>query len=312
MCDEQGREAKYYLTAVHWGNILHPMIANADPLLARIGERVRSRRRELGLTARTLAERAGLSPRFISLLESGTGNIAIGRLARVAEVLELPLSALVESPADPDGPRPAIDRLLSGRSGDELARCLRFVELALGEDRRSAVSLLGLRGAGKSTVGPLVAAGLGLPFVILDERIQSQAGLDLAEIFAIHGEAYYRRLQARCLSELLAEGRRCVVELPGGIVRNDEAFELALRYTTTVWLQAQPEEHMSRVLDQGDTRPVADRRNAMEELRSILDARVPLYRRAAITVETSGRSESDAAGAMVDALAEHGWSPAEG
>ena len=277
-------------------------------LLATLGSRVRRSRKERGWTLKELASASRLSARFLSQLEAGDANIAVGRLARVAQALEMPLDRLLVAEST-EGPRGAIDRLLAGRPADELARCLRMIELTLGEDRRAAVAFLGLRGAGKSTIGPRVARRLGIPFVELDERIQARAGLGLAEIFSIHGEPYYRRLEGSCLAELLGEGTRRVVELPGGIVRNEDAFDWVLRHSTSVWLTARPEEHMSRVLDQGDTRPVSDRENAMSELREILEARVPQYRRADVTVETSGRTVEATVEETVSALAEHGWEP---
>jgi len=295
------------------GNILPVMAPSPrDPLLARVGARVRDVRKRRRLTARALAERAGLSVRFVSQLERGEANIAVGRLARVAGALGVSLASLVADPPRTGDSRGAIERALDGRSPEEIERCRRLVELALGEEAAASVSLLGLRGAGKSTIGPSVAARLGLSFVELDDRIQEAAGLDLAEIFALHGETYYRRLQARCLAEVLASAGSVVVELPGGIVQNEEAFAAALAHTTTVWLRARPEEHMRRVLAQGDTRPVADRRDAMAELRAILASRVPLYRRAAVTVDTTGRAVDEVTEAVLAELGRLGFPEPEG
>jgi XRE family aerobic/anaerobic benzoate catabolism transcriptional regulator len=212
----------------------------------------------------------------MSQLEAGEANIAVGRLARVAAALGVPLAELVREDEATRGPR-------------------------------SAIGLLGLRGAGKSTIGPRIAEALALPFIELDSRIEEAAGLSLAEIFALHGEPYYRRLQGQCLGAILAEASGGVVELPGGIVQNDEAFDLAQRRMTTVWLRAEPDDYMARVLEQGDHRPVANRQNAMEELRSILAARVPFYRRATVTVDTSHRSVDEVVRGAVDELTRLGW-----
>lgn len=280
-----------------------------DPLLSMIGARVRRLRRARGCTVQALADASGLSARFVSQLEAGDANIAVGRLARVAAALESPLEELVRGEDSVDGgPRAAIGRILTGRSGAELAGVLRLVEMTFADEDRASVSLLGLRGAGKSSVGVRLAEQLGLEFLELDEAIQDSAGLQLAEIFAIHGEAYYGQLQGRCLARALGEGRRRVIALPGGIVQNEEAFALALRHTTTIWLSAPAEAHMERVLAQGDTRPVADREDAMAELRAILDRRTPMYRRAAITVETSARTIDEVVATALGELGRHGWS----
>jgi len=253
------------------------MANDSQELLRSIGAKVRRLRRDAGLTVKELAARADLSVRFVSQLEAGEANIAVGRLARVATSLRASLPDLVR------------------------------VEDSDYQGRPAAVTLLGLRGAGKSAVGPQVAAALGVPFVELDSRIEAMAGLELPEIFALHGEAYYRKLEAQCLEALLSEARSAVIELPGGIVMNEGAFALARRLTTTVWLRAKPDEHMARVLAQGDHRPMAERRDAMKDLRAILEARVPYYRQASLTVATSGKSVDEVVAETIGALAEAGW-----
>ncbi len=245
-------------------------------ILRRVGVRVRARRDALGITGRALAERSGLSLRFISQLESGQANIAIGRLAQVARALGVSVASLVE----------------------------------VGNVEPSAVALLGLRGAGKTTLGAQLATRLGIDFVELDDRIEKAAGLDLAQIFALHGEGWYRRLEADCLGVLLEDGRPAVVALSGGVVQNERAWELARRHCTTAWLRAAPEDHMARVLAQGDRRPVADRANAMDELRAILSARESEYRRAEVVVDTSEEDELGAVECLVVALSELGWTGA--
>jgi XRE family aerobic/anaerobic benzoate catabolism transcriptional regulator len=238
-------------------------------VIRRVGARVRQARSDRRLTMREVAERSGLSLRFLSQLEAGEANIAIGRLAAVATALGVPLADLVAE---------------NGTNGEA----------------KRDVALLGLRGAGKSTIGPRLAERLGAGFVELDERIEEAAGMGVAEIFSLHGEAYYRRIERECLERLLDGASAQVVALSGGIVQNEEAFALARRRCATVWLKARPEDHMKRVLAQGDRRPVANRPDAMAELRAILASREPLYQLADVTVDTS-RATVDAA---VDALAE--------
>ncbi|MCO5167319.1 MAG: helix-turn-helix domain-containing protein [Planctomycetes bacterium] len=284
-------------------------------LLARLAARVRQLRKERGLTARALAEQAGLSLRFVAQLEAGQANIAVLRLEAVARALGVSAAALVaDAPATGagggvGGARTRLDALLAGRAPEELERCVDAVEAALGQARRRGVALLGLRGAGKSTLGPRLAAALGVPFVELDDRIEEAAGLSLTELFALHGEAYYRRLEMQVLSALLAGGRPFVVALGGGIVQNDEAFRLARAHCTTVWLRARPEDHMQRVLAQGDRRPMAGRDDAMAELEAILAAREPLYRQAELTVDTSHHGERTL-DALLRAVDRAGWAAA--
>lgn len=251
-----------------------PGEARAAALLRRVGERVRRARGELGWTARELAGRAGLSLRFVTELEGGRANIAIGRLQGVADALGLSLAELVA-----DG---------------------------VAAPRARGVALVGLRGAGKSTLGARLALALGVEFVELDQKIEEAAGLSLAELFAIHGEAYYRRLELLALQALIAAERPFVVALGGGVVHDAEAWELARRHCTTVWLRARPEDHMDRVLAQGDRRPVADRPDAMAELRRLLAAREPLYGQAALQVDTSALG-AEALPALVRAVGAQGW-----
>jgi XRE family aerobic/anaerobic benzoate catabolism transcriptional regulator len=243
-------------------------------LLERVGRRVRDLRSARGFTAKETASRAGLSPRFYSDLEGGKANIAIGRLDAVARALEVSLEDLVRDRAPGAGER----------------------------DRSEVIGLLGLRGAGKSSLGRLAADSLGLEFVELDEHIEEAAGLSLPEIFALHSEAYYRRLTLQCLRALLDSGRPCVIALPGGVLHDEEAHQLLRRRCTTVWLKARPQDHMDRVVGQGDERPMAGRRDAMAELRSILATREPLYRQADLIVDTSGREQEEAAAELAAAV----------
>lgn len=285
-----------------------PSIKDLESLLARVGARVRALRRAQGWTLKRLAEAAGLSPRFISQLEAGQGNIAIGRLAGVARALGVDLEELVSGGRGRE--RLLLDGLLRGRSKRELRRAREAVEAALAE-RPLLIALLGMRGAGKSTLGAAAAKSLGLPFVELDDRIEAAAGLSLGELFALHGEPFVRRLEGKCLEELVSSGEPAVVALTGGVVANPDALRLLSRHALTIWLEATPEDHMQRVLDQGDERPMAESADAMSELRALLAAREPHYRTADLRLDTSALAgPHEAVAALVEALGSAGWAAA--
>ena len=224
-----------------------------NALLSQIGTLVRARRTSMGWTLRDIAERSGVSSRFLSDLESGKGNISVARLADVARALDVPLVSLMPSE----------------------------------EKQKSVVALVGLRGAGKSTIGKALAKHLGVPLLELDSLIEKQANLSLAELFALHGEPYYKRLAYDILLKLLAQSEAIVIATGGSVVTDAETWQLLKRRTHAVWLRATPEDHWKRVLGQGDTRPMANRTSAMAELRSILSLRAPLYAEAAQTIDTS-------------------------
>ncbi|HEY7498440.1 MAG TPA: shikimate kinase [Vicinamibacterales bacterium] len=227
-------------------------------LLRSLGQRARARRLERGWTLRQVAERSGVSPRFLVQLEAGRGNISVRRLADVARALEVTPASLIAMPPEPR-PDPV-------------------------------VALLGLRGAGKTTVGKRLARRLRVPFVELDRRIEEAANLSLAELFSLHGEDYYRRLERDVLRRVLDSEGPMVLATGGGIVTAAETFALLRRSALTIWLRATPEDHWKRVLRQGDRRPLANHPQAMSDLRSLLASREPLYAAAAHTVDTSGRS----------------------
>ncbi len=272
-----------------------------DELLVRVGARVKARRMELRLPVRELAERSGLSPRFLADLEKGRTNIAIGRLRAVALALEVTLESLT-MPSLPHGPRDAISRLLGDMSDDELNSALRLLETSTGRQAVRVVALLGIRGAGKSTVGPMVAEALSIPFIELDDRITDEAGMAVSEIFAMHGPAYYRRLEAKCFSDLVAGRTTSVVALPGGIVSNPDAFDLVRTSCHSVWLSAKPEQHWARVNLQGDPRLNQERAGAIVQIAEIVAARSPQYQQAHALVDTSTRTAAEVAAEVVLSL----------
>ena len=231
-----------------------------DGLLAEIGQRVRTRRTGMGWTLREIADRSGVSSRFLSDLEAGKGNISVARLADVARALDVAMVSLLPTE----------------------------------EKQEPVVALVGLRGAGKSTIGRSLARHLGVPFLELDARIEKQANLSLGELFALHGESYYKRLAYNILLKLLAQNEPMVIAIGGSVVTDPEAWQFLKRRTHTVWIKATPEDHWKRVLGQGDTRPMANRTSAMVELRSILAQRSPVYAEAGQTIDTSSLRVSEA------------------
>jgi XRE family aerobic/anaerobic benzoate catabolism transcriptional regulator len=242
-------------------------------MLRALGAAVRSRRNDLHLTMKVLAARAGVSERFLAQLETGEGNISVARLADVAEALGTTASELLAS--QPAG-KPVPHRV---------------------------ISLLGLRGAGKSTLGPEIARRLGVPFFELDALVARQAGMPLATIFEMHGEAWFRRLELDVLRRFLETHGSGVLATGGSIVMAKETYDLLRKQTTTVWLKAKPQDHWDRVIRQGDARPMHNRANAMSELKALLRTRKPLYALADHEVDTSSASFDEAATRAVAAVA---------
>lgn len=240
-----------------------------DPVLARLAARVRRLREAHGWSRAELAERSGLSVRFLARIEGGDGNVSLVRLAHLAGALGTPPDALLRA-ARPRGP---------------------------------VVALVGMRGAGKSTVGPLLAAMLALPFVEMDGLIQEAAGLPLDQIFELHGERYYRRLERETVQSILSPSRAAVVAAAGGVVNEPATWKTLLEKTTVVWLRARPEDHWGRVVAQGDRRPMGDNPDAMAELRAMLAAREGRYAQAHVVVDTSRRAPESVAEAIAAELA---------
>jgi XRE family aerobic/anaerobic benzoate catabolism transcriptional regulator len=218
------------------------------------------------MSRRLLSERSGVSERFLAQLEAGKGNISLRRLADVTSALEISPGALLERAT---------------------ADCR----------SRGVIALLGVRGAGKSSIGKRLAERFGLPFIEVDSRIENIAGLTLGEIFALHGESYYRRLEREVLSELLRDPAPMILATGGSIVTDESNYALLRENAYTIWLQATAEDHWNRVVKQGDARPMAENPHAFAELRALLSARSPLYGKAHHAEDTSGRS--------IDEVVEH-------
>jgi XRE family transcriptional regulator, aerobic/anaerobic benzoate catabolism transcriptional regulator len=227
--------------------------------LAQLGQRVRAWRNGHGMTRKALAAASGVSERYLAQLEAGQGNISVLLLRKVAQAMHVAVENLVREGPDQD---PA----------------------------RRRIALLGLRGAGKSTLGARLAAALGMPFVELDREVEREAGSKLGEVFAMYGQEAFRRFERRALERVLRTHEAAVIAAGGSLVTDPDTYRLLLDNCHTVWLKAKPEEHMNRVIAQGDMRPFKGRSAALEEIRQTLADRDRLYSRADLTIETSGRS----------------------
>jgi XRE family aerobic/anaerobic benzoate catabolism transcriptional regulator len=266
-----------------------------DPFLVALGERVRSLRARRGMTRRALALASDVSERHLANLELGVGNASILVLRQVAQALSAPLAELLgdETTASPEWLM--IRDLLRGRGDDDLRRGRLALTQLYGQAgepdaRARRIALIGLRGAGKSTLGRQLADDLGVPFVELNREIERVAGCGISEIQNLLGQAAYRRYERRALEEAIQLYPDAVIATPGGIVSDPATFNLLLSHCYTVWVKATPEEHMQRVVAQGDLRPMSGNREAMEDLRRILSGRAAFYGRADLTVDTGGRT----------------------
>jgi XRE family transcriptional regulator, aerobic/anaerobic benzoate catabolism transcriptional regulator len=263
--------------------------------LAALGETVRTARARRGLTRKALARDAGVSERHLANLESGVGNPSILVLRQVALALACELTEIVGDAATQSPERTLIDDLLRRRSEAELTRARRALAALFGSAtaagrRAGRLALIGLRGAGKSTLGPMLADALGCPFVELSREIARVAGCSIPEIHALYGLSAYRRYERRALEETLATHARAVIATPGGLVVEAATFNLLLEHCFTVWLQATPEEHMNRVIAQGDLRPMSGNAEAMEDLQRILAGRSAFYAKADVVHDTAGET----------------------
>jgi XRE family aerobic/anaerobic benzoate catabolism transcriptional regulator len=268
-------------------------VAGDGEFLAQLGARVRQARERRGLTRRALSDASRVSERHLAGLEAGHGNMSVLLLRQVADSLGVPVAALLQDHGGDDLELHLIVEFLQRLPRHRLARVHAQLQRDFGDgaaDRSGRIALLGLRGAGKSTLGEALAAELKLPFIELDREIERDAGTSLPEVFLLYGQEGYRRYERRCLERILAAHPRCVIATGGSIVSEPATYDLLRSSCFTVWLKAKPEEHMARVIAQGDTRPMAGNAQAMGDLKRILQSRAPLYGEADATVDTAGRS----------------------
>lgn len=260
-------------------------------LIDRLSRRVRDLRREMGLPRRVVSERSGVSPRYLAQLEAGEGNISIALLERVARALDVRIEALIAErlPSDQDAER--IARLYA-QAGEDVQRQVRQL---LGADnptrlKSGRICLLGLRGAGKTSLGRELAKELNVPFVETNDLIQEETGIPLAEVLSLYGQDGYRRLEAEALEKLSARGGPMVLAVSGGLVEQDTPFASLLDSFHTVWLRATPEEHVERVRRQGELGPLRDAPDATARIGALMEVRGPLYARAEAQLDTTGKT----------------------
>lgn len=259
-----------------------------------LGERIREARARRGMTRKILARDSQVSERYLAQLEAGQGNISIVLLRQIAHAMGLPLGDLAREEPERPVELTLLIQSLSRLPAKDLAQARKLLAETFGatvaSERRHRIALIGLRGAGKSSLGAKLAKALGAPFIELDREIERESGTHLAEIFDLYGQAAYRRYERRALEQVIERHDRAVIATGGSIVSEPGTFDLLLAACFTVWLTAAPEEHMGRVMAQGDTRPMAENEQAMEDLRRILAGRAQLYAKADARIDTAGKT----------------------
>lgn len=272
-----------------------PQSEDKNPFLVALGDRVRALRARRGMTRKAVSIAANVSERHLANLEYGEGNASILVLLQVAGALQCTLAELIGDITTSSPEWLLIRELLEGRHEADLRRVRVAIGELLGTGGAGALSpriaLVGLRGAGKSTLGQMLADDLGFPFVELSREIEKFAGCSVSEIQALYGQNAYRRYERRALEEAIQIYPEAVIATPGGIVSDLATFNELLTHCTTVWLQADPEDHMRRVIAQGDMRPMAASKEAMEDLKGILAGRAAFYSKAQLRVDTSAQPQ---------------------
>ncbi len=281
-----------------------------SPFLEALGERVRTLRSRKGMTRRAVAVAADVSERHLANLEYGTGNVSVLVLLQVAQALQCSLAELLGDVTTTSPEWLLIRELLSKRSEADLRRARVQLSDMFGEggnalERKSRIALIGLRGAGKTALGQRLADDLGFPFIELSREIEQFAGCQISEIHNLYGANAYRRYERRALEEAIQIYPEVVIATPGGLVSDSANFNLLLSHCTTVWLQADAADHMGRVAAQGDMRPMAASREAMEDLKRILEGRAAFYSKADLAINTSARSEDQAFAALRTSVRQH-------
>src|SRR5271167_4374463 len=295
---------------------LHTGVSRAKPrradsqdiaYLRTLADKIRDSRAQRGMTRSALAADSGVSLRFLAQLESGQGNPSILVLRRIASAMGFPPDYLLSEDDTPTIDRILLMQMLKRLSDGDIAKTRRLLAHhfgldALSEAKRPYITLIGLRGAGKTTLGRRLAKHRGVPFFELDREVEREYGATIGEILQLHGQPGYRRFERDSLQAVLSKNPAAVIETGGGLAADAETLPLLLEGSLVVWVRAAPEEHMQRVIDQGDLRPMARSREAMRELKDILKVREPFYRQAHLHLMTSGKTADQSFQEMLDLL----------
>ena len=277
-------------------------------LILRVGDRVRKARERKGIPRRVLSERSGVSPRYLAQLEAGAGNISIGLLERVAIALDHRIEWFVgeEDPWTSEVVKMASQFQTADKATQQAVMAL-LCSSGPGQQKAQRICLLGLRGAGKSTLGRMTGEALDLPFLELNREIEDHSGMPVSEVMALYGQEGYRKLESQALQRVIATHDSVILAVAGGIVAEPMTYNALLSHFHTVWLKASPEEHMGRVQAQGDDRPMAGNPEAMEQLRALLSSREPLYDRADARLDTTGNTLQQSTQALVALIESEGF-----
>ncbi len=277
-----------------------------DQLLEQLGRKVRALRAGRGMTRKMLAADSAVSERYLAQLEQGQGNISIGLLQRVALALRTDLVTLVRGDREQSAEQVLINELIQRLDSDDQHRALELLYQNFASSREcSRIALVGMRGAGKTSLGKRVAKYLDVPFVQLVTEIEKIGGMPVGEILALSGQDGYRSLEEKALFDVLARMEKCVIETGGSIVSETRLLNTLLTTCHVVWIKAAPEEHMQRVIDQGDMRPMQSNDDAMASLQRILEAREPFYAQAHTIIDTTGHDLEHSYGQFLAALSEN-------
>lgn len=280
------------------------MSEDSQTLLKVLGDRVRSLRARRGMTRKILSTDSSVSERYLAQLEQGKGNISIGLLSQIADALQVNLVELLRSDGEQSAEQVLINELITelDPEGQQEALQLLYERFSAPGRMRRRIAVMGLRGAGKSTLGRMLAEHYQIPFVQLVTEVEHLAGMGVSEIFSLSGQAGYRRLEEKALIESLRRHDSCIIETGGSIVSEPKLLNLLLTSCFVVWIKASPEEHMRRVIEEGDLRPMAQNEDAMSDLRRILQEREPYYAKAHAELDTSERSTDECFSSLLNLI----------